>query len=155
MPKMSQRQYAVHRGLSRAAVQKAISTGRISTLPDGMIDSDRADQAWEQNTVTPAGDGPKLTRARLMLTLRKAAIADVQYKQLIGEFLPKAEIQVATFNSFRQIRDRMLGIPDRVAGMVAAETDPRKCYTILVDEIRTALQQFAESAEKGVPNEAK
>ncbi len=153
MAVMSQRQYSSHKGLSRAAVQKAISTGRISTLPNGMIDSEMADREWEANTTAPAGETTKLTRARLALTVMKAKLADLQFKQLAGELLPKAEIQSATFNAFRQIRDRMLNIPDRVATMVAAESDAVKCYEILSAEIRLALQQFADSAQKGVSDD--
>src|SRR5687767_437886 len=47
---MSLRQYARHRGLALSAVQKAIQTGRISTLPDGQIESEAADADWERNT---------------------------------------------------------------------------------------------------------
>jgi hypothetical protein len=34
---LSHRAYAAHRGVSEAAVRKAIATGRITTLPDGNI----------------------------------------------------------------------------------------------------------------------
>ena len=154
MPGMTIRGYARRRGVRHSAVERAIAEGRISTLPDGTIDPEIADEEWRQNTLVATGDGGKLTKARLMLTVRKVAILDLQYKRLNGELISKDEVQTATFNQFRQIRDRVMGIPDRVAAMVAAECDPAKCYEILTAEIRTALQQFAESAEKGVSNEA-
>ena len=47
---LSQRAYARHRGMALSAVQKAISSERISTLPDGRIDSDVADGEWAANT---------------------------------------------------------------------------------------------------------
>ena len=43
---VSRRSYAAQRGVSEAAVRKAIATGRITTLPDGSIDPARADSAW-------------------------------------------------------------------------------------------------------------
>ena len=43
---VSRRRYAAQRGVSEAAVRKAIATGRITTLPDGSIDPARADSAW-------------------------------------------------------------------------------------------------------------
>jgi hypothetical protein len=52
---------------------------------------------------------------------------------------------VAAFNKFRQFRDHMLNIPDRVAAMVAAETEAAKCYEILAIEIRRALNEFADA----------
>ena len=121
MALMSQRQYSTHKGLSRAAVQKAISDGRISTLPNGMIDSEMADREWEANTTAPAGETGKLTKARLMLTVRKAAIADVQYKKLIGELLPAADVKAAAFSEARRFRDACQNIPSRCCGAIAGE----------------------------------
>ena len=60
--------------------------------------------------------------------------------------MSRDEIQIAAFNKFRQFRDHMLNIPDRVAAMVAAETDAAKCYAILANEIRRALNEFADSS---------
>ena len=50
MPLLSLRAYAKHRGVSLAAVQKAIRSGRIATNADGLIDSDRADAEWNAKT---------------------------------------------------------------------------------------------------------
>ena len=47
---VSLRAYARMRGCSLTAVQKAIASKRISTLPDGTIDPERANQDWEKNT---------------------------------------------------------------------------------------------------------
>ncbi|ABK45319.1 conserved hypothetical protein [Magnetococcus marinus MC-1] len=47
---VSIRQYAKLRGVSDAAVRKAIKAGRISKEPDGTVDPAKADAAWERNT---------------------------------------------------------------------------------------------------------
>ena len=47
---VSLRAYARMRGCSLPAVQKAIASKRITTLADGSIDPDRADQDWAKNT---------------------------------------------------------------------------------------------------------
>lgn len=47
---LSQRQYAVHRGVSHTAVSKALATGRISAEPDGTIDPVKADRQWDAAT---------------------------------------------------------------------------------------------------------
>jgi len=51
---ISLRAYSRMRGCSLPAVQKAIATKRITTLPDGSIDPERANQEWARNT--SAGD---------------------------------------------------------------------------------------------------
>lgn len=43
-------EYAKHRGCSLTAVQYAVKRGRIHRRPDGLIDTDRADREWDQNT---------------------------------------------------------------------------------------------------------
>ena len=46
---ISIRPYARHRGVSDAAVRKAISAGRITPEADGTVDPDRADAEWARN----------------------------------------------------------------------------------------------------------
>ena len=156
---MSLRGYAAHRGMALSAVQKAIKSGRIATLPDGRIDSDRADIDWERNTtrraptVTQRGqdeDGEvfgasQYTKARAVREHYQARLSKIEYEERVAKLVPKDEVQVAAFNKFRQFRDHMLNIPDRVAAMVAAETEAAKCYEILAIEIRRALNEFADA----------
>ena len=47
---MSVAAYAHHRGVSRRAVYDALEAGRITRLPDGMIDPEAADQDWRDKT---------------------------------------------------------------------------------------------------------
>lgn len=161
---MSQREYARYRGVQHFAVQKAIKTGRITTLPDGQIDSDVADDEWSRNTQTHApavtrrrradeeeesqpesGGASQYTKARAFREFYQARLAKIEYEERIGKLVSKDEVQVAAFNKFRQYRDAMLNIPDRVAAMLAAETEAAKCYEILASEIRKALNEFADS----------
>jgi hypothetical protein len=39
----------------------------------------------------------------------------------------------------------MLNIPDRLAALLAAETDPARVHELLTTEIRRALQEFADA----------
>lgn len=72
MELLSQRAYARHRGISQAAVWKAIQTGRISTVKVGAgvkINPRTADREWSENTDrskarnSETGD-PKLQRGK-------------------------------------------------------------------------------------------
>jgi hypothetical protein len=47
---LSIRAYARHRGVSDAAVRKAIKTGRITQEPDGTLDPAKADAQWQRHT---------------------------------------------------------------------------------------------------------
>lgn len=46
----SQRAYARHRGVTHRAVRVAVASGRISTMPGGKIDFEKADKEWAENT---------------------------------------------------------------------------------------------------------
>jgi hypothetical protein len=154
---LSQRGYARLRGVALSAVQKAVSTGRISTMADGRIDSAVADGEWQANTKArpPAirrhaeddGDAfgaAQYTKARAVREHYQARLAKIEYEERVGSLVQKDEVQIAAFNKFRQFRDAMLNIPDRVAAMLAAETVEAKCYEILATEIRKALNEFAD-----------
>jgi hypothetical protein len=157
---LSQRAYARQRGVSVSTVQKAIDTGRISTLPTGQIDSDLADEEWARNTQThaPAVDrrgqadedgevfgASQYTKARAVREHYQARLAKIEYEERVARLVSKDEVQVAAFNTHRVIRDAMLNIPDRVAAMLAAETDEAKCHEMLSTEIRKALNEFADA----------
>ena len=162
---MSLRQYAKHRGVALSAVQKAIEKSRIHKLPDGKIDSDAADGAWERNTTqyVPAvtrstsarrseaeeedGSGfgaTQYTKARAVREHYQARLAKIEYEERVGKLVSRDEIQVAAFNKFRQFRDQLLNIPERVTAMLAAESEPAKVHAILNEEIRRALNDFAD-----------
>ena len=158
---LSQRAYARHRGMRLSAVQKAIRSGRISTLPDGQIDSDMADEEWGQNT-TPRFEGSSaLLKARTYHEVYKGRSAELEYKRLLGELVPAAEVKAETFNVERLRRDAMLNIPDRVCAAIAAEVkdslvaagiapelagvvDTARVHTILTQEIRKAQNDYAD-----------
>ena len=55
---VSRRSYAAQRGVSEAAVRKAIATGRITTMPEGKIDSAKADPEWRAQTDPAKQLGP-------------------------------------------------------------------------------------------------
>ena len=162
MSTLSMRAYARHRAVALSAVQKAIETGRISTQPDGSIDPQLADRQWEENTrcgapsivkgapgtVNGSGYGAsQYTEARAERERYRALLAKIEYEERVGKLVSSEEVEAEAFQTFRQFRDRMLNIPDRVAAMIAAETDPAKVYEILASEVRAALNDFA-----GPPN---
>lgn len=160
MPAMSQRAYARHRGCAISTVQEAIATKRISTLPDGQIDSDVADGEWARNTRQSAPPGShraqqedeidtfganQYNKARAVREHYQARLAKLEYEEKVGKLIPSDEVKVAAFNKFRQFRDHILNLPDRLAAILAAESEPSKVYEIMAGEIRKSLNEFADA----------
>ena len=151
------RAYARHRketGLPAAdpmAVEKALRTGRIQRDADGEIDFEKADEDWERNTRPRASPEDKeqlshYSRSRAIREFYQASLARIEYDERVGKLLPKDEVQAAAFNTYRQFREQLLNIPDRVAAIIAAETglDTKRVHEILTAEVRHALNEFAD-----------
>ncbi len=161
MALLSLRAYAKHRGVSLAAVQKAVHSGRISPNPDGLIDSERADAEWSAKTrpgqrraqpAPPAAREPAEAagaggldyfRARAIRESYLARLAKIEFEERIAKLINRDEVQVAAFTRGRVVRDNLLNIADRLAATLAAESDVDKVHRILSDEIRMALDVLA------------
>jgi hypothetical protein len=157
MPRGGIRAYARYRGVDPMAVEKAIRSGRITPESDGKLDFEKTDREWSQNT-TPKMEMPtaatvngsaigaaQYTRARAFREFYQAHLSKIQYEQSIGKLVPKEEVQAAAFNKYRRFRDQILSIPDRIAALLAAESDAKKCHELLDAELRRALYDSSSS----------
>jgi len=163
MPLLSLRGYAKHRGVSLAAVQKAIKSGRIVTTADGQIDSAQADATWETRTrpgqkradavrtVIPASEPPRpdpaggldYFKARAIRESYLARLAKIEFEERTAKLVSRDEVQVAAFTKARTVRDSLLNLPDRLAAMLAAESDADVVHQVMTAEIRKALDELA------------
>ena len=77
----------------------------------------------------------------------KSLLAEIEYQIETGALVRKADNDKAVFNFHRTIRDRLLNIPDRIAAVLAGESDREKVHGILSKELRQALTELADEAE--------
>lgn len=170
---LSIRAYARHRGVSDAAVRKAISAGRITPEADGTVDPDRADAEWARNTeaprngtrarpvrvavppdTAPAGDGPaalpaggtSLLQARTVNEVVKAQTNKVRLAQLKGDLIDRAQALAQVFKLARAERDAWLNWPARVSAQMASQlgVDPHDLHIALDGAVRQHLQELGE-----------
>lgn len=149
------------------AVLKAIKAGRIEKEPDGTIDPAKADAAWERNTnqaqkrktakrtsendaeshVGPpiVNSGPSFAQSRAIKEAYNARLAKLAYEEKSGALVRTDTVKVAWFNTLRVLRDRALNLPDRLAPLLAAETDPKIVRDLLEEELRTVLTDAADA----------
>lgn len=87
-----------------------------------------------------------------MIAGRKdSAIAELRELELAvktGVMLDSWTTQSKIFTIMRQCRDMIQAIPDRVAGVCAAESDPAVIHTLLVKELQYALDGLARSTKE-------
>lgn len=171
---LSLRAYARHRatrgliGGTLHAVQRAIATGRITPI-EGKIDPEVADIQWAEKTdavqqargargghaprpdapapreLPPTGDREGYFATKERRERAEADLAELELKERRGELVKKADVERETFAVQRALRDRLTGIPDRIAPMLAPETDVGKCHEIVASEIRAALREVVQA----------
>lgn len=166
---ISRRAYARLRGCSLTAVQKAIASKRITTLPDGTIDPERANQEWEKNTFagqtihkpsaaaadrippvheSPAPSGDPVSaylRARAVKESFAARTAQLEYEERAGKLIPaiRAAEYAATFSAI--VKDGLMAMPDRLSPMLAAVDDEKTIHRMLVAEVSAALRKVSKA----------
>ena len=101
-----------------------------------------APQAASAPPVSFGGSNYQLDRARREnVKLRKEVI---ELRKLEEKFVNADEVKVAQFNKGRILRDGVFSIADRLAAPIAAETDQRKCWEMMMSEFRQVFTRFAE-----------
>lgn len=167
--------YARHRGVSHVAVLKAIKAGRIAKEADGTIDPVKADAAWGGNT-SPAqqrkpgakpkpapthgkrpidsspvsavvNNGPSYAQSRAVKEAYLARLAKLDYEEKSSALVRADSVKVAWFNALRVLRDRVLNLPDRLAPLLASETDPKRVRELLDNELQQILHDASEAVK--------
>lgn len=157
---MSIREYARQRGVSQVAIHKAVKAGKIPLTENGLIDPVAADTAWEDNrspqqhthhtgSTVPEPKPNERTYAdarnkREYLRLEREAL---ELKKVRGGLQDTVEVEREARIVANQVREGMLAIPDRVASLIAAESDASKVHAVLAAEIRQALIAVAEQID--------
>ena len=170
---LSIRAYARHRGVSDAAVRKAIAAGRITPEADGTLDPASADAQWSRNTEAPrvgtraqaarapvpadsapTGDaaatlptgGASLLQARTVNEVVKAQTNKVRLARLKGDLVDRSQAIAHVFRLARSERDAWLNWPARISAQMAARlgVDPHTLHVALEAAVRDHLQELGE-----------
>ena len=148
---VSQANYARHRVKSRQYVSRLAKAG-VLVMRGGKVDvaasdavlDDRPEPVSERVTAADVtSPGTTFAQARTADMVFRAKLRKLEHDVRIGKLIPKDEVHVSAFNKVRTVRDRLLNIPDRVAAMLAAETDPVRVHQMLSEEIRKALIELS------------
>ncbi len=169
---LSKNAYAKRRGVSHTAVNKAVSAGRITTTPEGLIDPEAADKQWEENTdpskplnsVTgdakhrKGGDGAQTTALpsgvppiSVSMAAKAAITAERERIKLQKEknrLVSVDKVRADSFAVFRLTQEKLLNIPDRLAPILAATNDSHEIHRLLVAEVRLVCEDLRNDIKK-------
>lgn len=79
------------------------------------------------------------------MKLKKSNILKRKTKEAEKSLVSADGVRIAAFNKGRMVRDALLNIPDRVASILAKETDTNRIHEILTKEIRQIIEEILES----------
>lgn len=83
---------------------------------------------------------PSFAQSRAIREAYAARLTRLEYDQRSGRLVDKAELKMKLAKLHMAVRDSLRTIPDRVAPIVAAETDQAKIHAMLLKEIGQALE---------------
>ena len=157
-----------------AAVNKAIADGRIPAKKTGrkyQIDPEIADTEWPEIQRGRGGGRPKKTpepkgeagafdikrdgmhdqraSARTAKDVYQARLIKLEFDRQSGKMVDAAEVEQSAFMVARAVRDAMLNIPDRVAHMLAGQTDAKAIHKTLTDEIMQVCGDLQAALKQG------
>jgi hypothetical protein len=166
---VSIREYARRRGCSHVAVMKAAKSGRI-TLTDGKVDTETADRQWASNTdaaqrrdagalapastvsapgqPAPSTGSPSQITYSTQRAIREgylARLAKIEFEVKTGKLIEVDKVRVKAFNLARKARDMLGGLPDRLAPILAGESNAFEIHRLLTEEIRRVSDEIAHS----------
>lgn len=154
---MTKAQYAKHRGVSRQMIGKLAKDDRILLTADGMVDCELSDVLLDNfsdaslknqqtqtrdNVMTQLSEIGSYSEQRALLTQYKAGLAKIELDKASGTVVDTATVQYAAFDTARRVRDSILNLPDRLAPLLAAESDVHTVRTLLDTELRRALDEL-------------
>ena len=161
---MNAAEYAKHRNVSKVQVHKYIKAGQITAVKSGStyeINAAVADAELDRNLNQSkggrgGGSGPRVqgpssqgipsyADSRAIRERYAALILRLEYEEKSAKLVDKNELKMRLAKLHMALRDSLRTIPDRVAPIVAAETDQAKIHAMLLKEIGQALESLSNA----------
>jgi hypothetical protein len=106
-------------------------------------------RGWEDGAVSEPleGGAPRLVSSyaasRAAREAYLARLAKLEFEQRSGKLVDGDEVRAQIFALGRRLRDTLLGIPDRLAPVLAGQTDTAAIHRILSDELMAGLAELS------------
>ena len=163
---MTQAEYARHRRKSRQYISQLAKAGVLVTrggkidvrATDTVLDDKPVDEAHE----TPAGattaapfrpasdslaqaGGASFGQARTIELVFRAKLRRLEFETKQARLIEAEAVRKTVADAVRGIRDGILALPDRLATVLAAESDPKKVHVVLKAELTRELEGLAHA----------
>ena len=112
------------------------------------IQGSSSDKREGENVSEYIRNANSITKSKERNEFFKAKKAELDFKERSGELVDTKKVNTAWITIGTMIKKGVSSIPDRVAPLVAAETDEHAVYQILENECLTILEDLANDIER-------
>lgn len=163
---VTQAEFARLKGCTKAYITKLKHNGRLVMTDTGLVDT-RATEALLQASADPSKEGGRRRSAeqrgqagqdqqskeygdfqahRAKRERHMAGLAELEEAKQRGQLLDAAQVVKALTDNAAAMRTALERLPDRIAPVLAAETDANRVYEIMEKEIGQLLDELAHIA---------
>jgi len=148
----TQQEVADHLDVSDRTVRELIEKSILPDAGRGMLDLDACRVAYLRHLrEIAAGRGGAAEQESLSTERARLAAEQREHYALRNaaarrELLPRTAVTLAVTGTFQRVRDKLMLLPDRMAGPLARLADPAVVRQRLADAIGGALAELAETA---------
>ena len=164
---VSQAEYARHRRVDRSYISRLAKRG-ILVLRGKLVDVAASDAVLDDRPVdvepreplpspqprpslesAGAAQPANFAQAKTIEMVFKAKLKKLEFEVRSGKLIPSDEVKVKWFTVARQIRDKLLAMPAKLAPQLAAVSDVRAVRELLDAEITALLRALQEDIRYG------
>jgi len=159
---MTQSEYARHRGKSRQYISKLAQSGTL-IMRGGKVDVRGSDAVLNDRPVVvepnqampvvlsrPAADslgqaGASFGQARTVDMIFRAKLRRLEFEARQAELVDAEMVRKAAADALGLLREGFLGVADRLAMIIAGETDAKRVHVILKTDLTRELHRLADA----------
>lgn len=161
---MTQSEYAAYRGVTTGYISHLRKKESLVFTSSGLVDV-KATDALLANTLDPLQGGNRHSQhvrtdvpdklsymdAKTREANARAVKAEMEAELMARGLVRVDEVEAQAFACARGARDALMAIPDRLAPLIAAETDAARVHALMTAEFILVCQQIAKSDFVGAP----
>ncbi len=163
---MTKSEYAKHRGVSKPYITKLAKNG-VLVMRGGKVDVRATDLVLDDKPVDdvdpppaqsapaapptrPAGEslgqaGASFGQARTIEMVFRAKLRRLEFETKQGRLIEAEAVRKTVADAVRALRDGILGLADRLATVLAAESGSKKVHVTLKTELSRELEALANA----------
>jgi hypothetical protein len=84
-----------------------------------------------------------------------ARLAKLDFEERSGKLVDADQVRAQIFALGRRAREALLGLPDRLAPVLAGESDPAEIHRLLAQELTTCLAELSAAPPLGARGETR